>query len=198
MKFDHKVFLVLGGSGRCDAGCPVCRDSVEHARFFEDLPTMLSVYFDVALARRLLCCLTLATSSLRTRSSKPAGEGTMPVHVPSEVVTQLLDVFQGLGVSQHVLGEIRSKASQASQNARVVPGRTRRLAELGEKWLKSASHLEVLREQMTRKESEYLASVQRYEAHDKHVQELEAEYREAKTLLRSPVPSVHPFHCGRR
>ena len=103
VKFDQKVFLVLGGSGRCDAGCPVCRDSVEHARLFEDLPTMLSVYFDVALARRLLCCFTLATSSLRTRSSKPAGEGTVPVHVPPEVVTQLLDVFQGLGVSQHVL-----------------------------------------------------------------------------------------------
>ena len=79
----------------------------------------------------------------------------MPVHVPPEVVTQLLDILQGLGVSQHVLGEIRSKSSQASQNARVVPGRTRRLAELEGKWLKAASHLEVLREQMTRKEQEY-------------------------------------------
>ena len=39
------------------------------------------------------------------RSSKPAGEGTVPVHVPPEVVTQLLNVLQGLGVSHHVLGE---------------------------------------------------------------------------------------------
>ena len=57
----------------------------------------------------------------------------MRVHVSPEVVTQFLNVLQGLGVSQHVLGQIRSKASQASQNARVVPGRTRRLAELEEK-----------------------------------------------------------------
>ena len=80
----------------------------------------------------------------------------------------------------------------------MVPGRTWRLAELEEKWLKSASHLEVLREQMTLKESEYLASVQTYEAHDKHVHELEAVHREAKTLLRSPVPSVHHLIAGER
>ena len=37
------------------------------------------------------------------RSSKFAGEGTVPVHVLPEVVTQFLDVLQGLGVSQHML-----------------------------------------------------------------------------------------------
>ena len=87
--------------------------------------------------------------------------------------------------------EIRSKASHASHNARVVPGRTRRLAELEEKWLKAASQLEVVREQMTRKEQEYLASVERFETHGMQVQSLEVEYNEAKTLSRSPVPSVH-------
>ena len=115
----------------------------------------------------------------------------MPVHVPPEVVTQLLDVLQGLGVSQHVLEKFCSKASQTSQNARVVPGRTRRLAELEEKWLKATSHLEVLREQMTRKEHEYLASVEKFETHGKQVQSLEEEYGVAKTLLRSQAPSVH-------
>ena len=61
----------------------------------------------------------------------------------------------------------------------MVPGRTRRLAELEEKWLKAASHSEVLCEQMTRKEQEYLASVERFET---QVQSLEKGYREAKTL----------------
>ena len=46
------------------------------------------------------------------------------------------------------MGEIRSKASQASQKARVVRGCTRRVAELEENWLKAAGHLETLREQM--------------------------------------------------
>ena len=70
----------------------------------------------------------------------------------------------------------------------MVPGRTRRLAELEEKWLKAASHSEVLREQMTRKEQKYLASAKRFET---QVQSLEKEFWEAKTLSRSPGPSVH-------
>ena len=89
------------------------------------------------------------------------------------------------------MGEIRSKTSQASQKARVVPARTRRVAELEEKWLKSASHLENLREQMTRKEHDYIASMSQFEEHEKLVQKLEAEYREAKNLLVTLVPSVH-------
>ena len=89
------------------------------------------------------------------------------------------------------MGEIRTKTSQASQKARVVPARTRRVAELGEKWLKSASHLENLREQTKRKEQDYLASMARFEEHEKLVLRLDAEYREAKNLLVTPVPSDH-------
>ena len=89
------------------------------------------------------------------------------------------------------MGEIRTKTSQASQKARVVPARTRRVAELEEKWLKSVSHLENLREQMTRKEQDYIASMSRFEEHEKVVEKLEADYREAKNLLVTPVPSVH-------
>ena len=124
-------------------------------------------------------------------SSKPSGENAVPVSVPPDVVSQLLNLLQSLGISQQVMGEIRSKTSQASQKARVVPARTRRVVELEEKWLKSASHLENLREQMTRKEQDYLASVSRIEEHEKLVQKLEAEYREAKNLSVTPVPSVH-------
>ena len=68
---------------------------------------------------------------------------------------------------------------------------TRRVAELEEKWLKSASHLENLREQTKRKEQDYLASMARFEEHEKLVLRLEAEYREAKNLLVTPVPSDH-------
>ena len=89
------------------------------------------------------------------------------------------------------MGEIRTKTTQASQKARVVPARTRHVAELEGKWLKSASHLETLREQMNKKEHDYLASVSRYEAHNTLVFKLETEFREAKSLLVSPVPSVH-------
>ena len=89
------------------------------------------------------------------------------------------------------MGEIRTKTSQASQKARVVPAPTRLVAELEEKWLKSASHLENLREQMTRKEQDYIASMSRSEEHEKLVEKLEAEYREAKNLLVTPVPSDH-------
>ena len=121
----------------------------------------------------------------QSKVPKPAGEGTMPVHVPLEVVTQLLDVLQGLGVSQHVPRKIRSKASQASQNARVVPGRARRHAELEEKWFKAASHLEVLREQMTRKEHEYLAGVEKFEPHGKQVRSLEEEGENSFALASS-------------
>ena len=124
-------------------------------------------------------------------SSKPNGENSIPVSISPDVVSQLLNLLQSLGVSQQVMGEIRTKTSQASQKARVVPARTRRVAELEEKWLKSASHLENLREQMTRKEQDYLASMSRFEEHEKVVLKLEAEYREAKTLLVTPVPSDH-------
>ena len=79
-----------------------------------------------------------------------------PVSISPDVVSQLLNLLQSLGVSQQVMGEIRSKTSQASQKAKVVPARTRRVAELEEKWLKSASHLENLRERMTRKEQDYV------------------------------------------
>ena len=124
-------------------------------------------------------------------SSKPSGENSIPVSISPDVVSQLLNLLQSLGVSQQVVGEIRSKTSQASQKARVVPARTRWVAELEEKWLKSASHLENLREQMTRKEQDYLASMAWFEEHEKLVLRLEAEYREAKNLLVTPVPSVH-------
>ena len=40
-----------------------------------------------------------------------------------------------------------------------------------------------LREQMTRKEQDYLASMSRFEEHEKWVLKLEAEYREAKNLF---------------
>ena len=96
-------------------------------------------------------------------SSKPEGENSIPVSISPDVVSQLLNLLQNLGVSQQVMGEIRTKTSQASQKARVVPARTRRVEEMEEKWLKSASHLENLREQMTRKEQEYLASMSRFE-----------------------------------
>ena len=43
---------------------------------------------------------------------------------------------------------------------------------------------------MTRKEQEYLAAVQRFEIHQTQGGELEAEYKEAKTLFCSPVHSV--------
>ena len=49
---------------------------------------------------------------------------------------------------------------------------------------------------MTRKEHDYLASIQRFETHEKQVQSLEAECREAKKLLRSPVPSVQQSNGG--
>ena len=62
--------------------------------------------------------------------------------------------------------------------------------------MKAASHLEVLREQMTREESEYLARVQMFETDEIQVQSLEVKCREAKTLLRSPVPSVHQSNGG--
>ena len=124
-------------------------------------------------------------------SSKPSGENSIPVSISPDVVSQLLNLLQSLGVSQQVMGEIRTKTSQAFQKARVVPARTRRVAELEEKWLKSASHLENLREQMTRKEQDYIASMSRFEEHEKVVEKLEAEYREAKNLLVTPVPSVH-------
>ena len=124
-------------------------------------------------------------------SSKPNGENSIPVSISPDVVSQLLNLLQSLGVSQQVMGKIRTKTSQASQKARVVPARTRRVAEMEEKWLTSASHLENLREQMTRKEQEYLASLSRFEEHEKVVLKLEAEYREAKTLLVTPVPSDH-------
>ena len=124
-------------------------------------------------------------------SSNPSGENSIPVSISPDVVSQLLNLLQGLGVSQQVMGEIRSKTSQASQKARVVPARTRRVAELEEKWLKSASHLENLREQMTRKEQDYLAIMARFEEHEKLVLRLETEYREAKNILVTPVPSDH-------
>ena len=124
-------------------------------------------------------------------SSKLTGENSIPVSISPDVVSQLLNLLQNLGVSQQVMGEIRTKTSQASQKARVVPARTRRVAEMEEKWLKSASHLENLREQMTRKEQEYLASLARFEEQEKVVVKLEAEYREAKNLLVTPVPSDH-------
>ena len=110
-------------------------------------------------------------------SSKPSGENSIPVSFSPDVVSQLLNLLQSLGVSQQVMGEIRTKTSQASQKARVVPARTRRVAELEEKWLKSASHLENLREQMTRKEQDFFASMSRFEEHEKVVEKLEAEYR---------------------
>ena len=44
---------------------------------------------------------------------------------------------------------------------------------------------------MTRKEQDYLASMARFEEHEKLVLKLEAEYREAKNLLVTPVPSGH-------
>ena len=88
-------------------------------------------------------------------SSKPSGENAVSVSIPPGVVSQLLNLLQSLGVSQQVMGEVRSKTSQASQKSRVVPARTRPVAELEEKWLQSASHLENLREQMTRKEYDY-------------------------------------------
>ena len=116
-------------------------------------------------------------------SSKPNGENSIPVSISPDVVSQLLNL--------QVMGEIRTKTSQASQKARVVPARTRRVPELEEKWLKSASHLENLRKQMTRKEQDYLASMSRFEEHEKVVLKLEGEYREAKTLLVTPVPSDH-------
>ena len=59
--------------------------------------------------------------------------GTMPASIPPDVVSQLLEALQNLGVSQQAMGEVRSKDSQAAQKARVVPGRARRLAELEEK-----------------------------------------------------------------
>ena len=124
-------------------------------------------------------------------SSKPSGENFIPVSISPDVVSQLLNFLLSLGVSQQVMGEIRTKTSQASQKARVVPARTRRVAELEEKWLKSASHLENLREQTKRKEQDYLASLTRFDEHEKVVLKLEAEYREAKTLLVTPVPSDH-------
>ena len=122
---------------------------------------------------------------------KPSGENSVPVSISPDVVSQLLNLLQSLGVSQQVMGDIRSKTSQASQKATVVPARTRWVAELEEKWLKSASHLENFREQTTRKEQDYLASMSRFEEHEKLVLKLEAEYREAKNLLVTPVPSVH-------
>ena len=85
-------------------------------------------------------------------TSKPSGENSIPVSISPDVVSQLLNHLQSLGGSQQVMGEIRTKTSQASQKARVVPARTRRVAELEEKWLRSASHLENLREQTKRKE----------------------------------------------
>ena len=124
-------------------------------------------------------------------SGKPNGDNSIPVSLAPDVVSQLLNLLQNLGVSQQVMGEIRTKTSQASQKARVVPARTRRVAEMEEKWLKAASHLENLREQSTKKEQEYLASLGRFEEQKKVVEKLEAEYREAKTLLVTPVPSDH-------
>ena len=130
-------------------------------------------------------------------SSKPCGENSIPVSISPDVLSQLLNLLQSLGVSQQVMGEIRTKTSQASQKARVVPARTRRVAELEEKWLKSASHLENLREQTKRKEQDYLASMDRFEEHEKLVLRLEAEYREAKNLLVvTPVPSDHSDALG--
>ena len=126
-------------------------------------------------------------------SSKPNGENSIPVSISPDVVSQLLNLLQNLGVSQQVMGEIRTKTSQASQKARVVPARTRRVAEMEEKWLESASHLENLREQMTRKEQEYLASMARFEEQEKVVQKLEAEYREAKIGYACTFGS---FSCG--
>ena len=82
------------------------------------------------------------TQAGKVWSSKPSGENSVPVSISPDVVSQLLNLLQSLGVSEQVMGEIRSKTSQASQKARVVPARTRRVAELEEKWLKSASHLE--------------------------------------------------------
>ena len=64
-------------------------------------------------------------------SSKPGGENAAPVSISPDVVSQLLNLLQNLGVSQQVMGEIRSKTSPASQKARVVPARTRRVAEFG-------------------------------------------------------------------
>ena len=124
-------------------------------------------------------------------SSKPSGENSIPVSISPDVVSQLLNLLQSLGVSQQVMGEIRTKTSQASQKARVVLARTRRVTELEEKWLKSASHLENLREQTKRKEQDHLSSMARFEEHEKLVLGLEAEYREAKHLLVTPVPSDH-------
>ena len=124
-------------------------------------------------------------SNSRARSLNFNVSGTMRSSIPLDVVFQLLEALKNLGVSLQVVGEVR-----AAQKARVVLGRGRRLAELEEQWLSAASHSDVLCEQMTRKEQEYLASVQRFEVHQKQVDELEAEYREAKILLRSPVHSV--------
>ena len=73
-------------------------------------------------------------------SGKPNGDNSIPVSLAPDVVSQLLNLLQNLGVSQQVMGEIRTKTSQASQKARVVPARTRRVAEMEEKWLKAASH----------------------------------------------------------
>ena len=66
-------FLDQEGFGCCDAGRTAGCDEEEHARLFEDLPAMLSVYCDAAIARRLLCCVSLATSSHKLGGSRTLG-----------------------------------------------------------------------------------------------------------------------------
>ena len=113
-----------------------------------------------------------SSTAARMRAGKgPNGENSIPV-ISLDVVPQLLNLLQSLVVSQQVMGEIRTKTSQASQKASVVPARTRRVAEMEKKWLKSASHLEILREQTKRKEHDFFASLTRFEEHEKVVLKL--------------------------
>ena len=93
----------------------------------------------------------------RAWSSKPSGEGTMPVNIPPEVVTQLLDVLQSLGVSQQVMGNIRSKSLSSLSIGQGGSCTYSAFCGIGRKMVEV--HLENLREQMTRNEHDYLASV---------------------------------------
>ena len=117
-------------------------------------------------------------SNSRTSSPKPNLLGTIPPDV-----TQLLEALQNLGVSRQVYGRSSLESLSGCMKSEGVSRSYSTTRGVGGKWLKAASHLESLLEQMTRNEKEYLAGVQRSEGHQKQVGELEAEYKEAKKLF---------------